>query len=83
MAAAAGKKSTTSSSSFMELCGLEEEEELSTIATQYWAEGIWTEKWCREQREAWIKQIQEVQSWRQARDPAGAVMCETRDLGFK
>ena len=38
-AAAAGKKSTTSLSMFMEACGLEVEEELSTTATQFWAEG--------------------------------------------
>ena len=61
MAAAAGKKSTTSLSLFMEAKGLEVEEELSTLATQYWAEGVWTGKWYREQREAWMKQIQEVQ----------------------
>ena len=41
MAPVAGKKSTTSVSLFMEACGLEEE--LSTLATQYWAEGVWTE----------------------------------------
>ena len=45
MAAAAGEKSTTSLSLFMEAYGLEEEEELSTRATQYWAEGVWTGKW--------------------------------------
>ena len=44
MAAAAGKKSTTSRSLFMEACGLEVEEELSTLATQYWAEGAWRGK---------------------------------------
>ena len=32
---------------------------------------------------AWMKQLQEVQMWRQVRGPAGAVMCETRDLGIK
>ena len=42
MAAAAGKKSTTSLSLFMEAYGLEVEEELSTMAVQYWAEGVWT-----------------------------------------
>ena len=42
MAAAAGKKRTTSLSLFMEAYGLEVEEELSTMATQYWAEGVWT-----------------------------------------
>ena len=49
-AAAAGKKSTTSLSLFMEAFGLEEEEELSTVAIQYWAEGVWTGKWRREQK---------------------------------
>ena len=45
MAAAAGKKSTTSLSLFMEAFGLEVEEDLSTLATQYWAEGVWIGKW--------------------------------------
>ena len=40
-AEAAGKKSTTSLSLFMEAFGLEVEEGLSTLATQYWAEGAW------------------------------------------
>ena len=44
MAAAAGKKSTTSFSLFTEAYGLEVEEELSTMATRYWAEGVWTGK---------------------------------------
>ena len=47
MAAAEGKTSTTSLSLFMEAHGLEVEEELSTLATQYWAEGMWTGKWYR------------------------------------
>ena len=42
MAAAAGKKSPTSLSLFMETYGQKVEEELSTMATQYWAEGVWT-----------------------------------------
>ena len=44
MAAAAGKKSTTSLSLFMEAYGLEVEEELSTMATQTWAGGVWIGK---------------------------------------
>ena len=48
MAVVAGKKSTTYLSLFMEAYGFEVEEELSTMATQYWAEGLWTEKWLRE-----------------------------------
>ena len=83
MAAAAGKKSTTSLSLVIEAYGLEVEEEPSTLATQYWAEGVWTGKWHHEQREAWMRQIQEVQMWRHLRGPAGAVICETHDLGFK
>ena len=54
MAAAAGKKSTTSLSLFMEVNGLEVEDEISTMATQYWAEGVWTGKWSHEQKEAWM-----------------------------
>ena len=61
MAAAACKKSATSLFLFMEARGLEVEEELPTLATQYWAEGVWTEKWYREQGEACMRQIQEVQ----------------------
>ena len=30
----------------------------------------------------WRKQLIEVQTWKQVRGPAGAVMCETRDLGI-
>ena len=79
MAAAAGK--SRSLSLFMETYGLEVEEELSAVAVQYWAEGVWTRKWSHEQKEAWMRQIREVQTWKQVSGPAGAVMCETRDLG--
>ena len=67
MAAAAGKKSTLSL--FMGAYGLEVEEELSTMATEYWAEGFWTGKWRHEQKEAWMRQIQKVQTWKQVRGP--------------
>ena len=67
MAAAAGKKSTTSLSLFMETYGLEVEEELSTMAIQYWAEGVWIGTWSHEQKEAWMRQIREVQTWKQVR----------------
>ena len=40
-------------------------------------------KWSHEQKEAWMRQIREVQTWKQVRGLAGAVMCETRDLGIK
>ena len=38
------KEHDLSLSLFMEAFGLEVEEELSTMATQYWTEGVWTEK---------------------------------------
>ena len=79
MAAAAGKKSTTSLSWFMEAYGLEVEEELSTLATQNWAEGIWTGKLVSRTK----RSADEANRWKQVRGPAGAVMCETRDLGVK
>ena len=83
MVAAAGKKSTTSLSLFMETYGLEVEEELSTMATRCWAEGVWTNTWPVGQKEAWMTQIREVQTWKTGERPAGAVMCETRDMDFK
>ena len=83
MAKAAGKKSTTSLSLFIEAFGLQVEEELSTMATQTWAEEVWLGKRHTDQKEAWMKQILEVQTWGQVRGPAGAVLCETRDLGIK
>ena len=42
-------KSATSSSLFMEAFGLGVEEELSSMATQTWAEGAWVGKWHTEQ----------------------------------
>ena len=41
MAAAAGKKGTSSLTLFMEAFGCEVEAELSTVATETWAEGVW------------------------------------------
>ena len=38
---------------------------------------------CTEQKEAWMKQIFEVHTWRQVRRLAGAIVRETRDLGIK
>ena len=49
-AAAAGEKSTTLLSLFMKACGFEVEEELSTLATQHWAEEFWIGKWRHEQK---------------------------------
>ena len=63
--------------------GLEVEEELSTMAFQYLAEGALTRKWSHEQKERGMRQIREVQTLKQVRGPAGAVMSETRDLGIK
>ena len=83
MAAAAGKKSTTSLSLFMEAHGLEVEDEISAMATQFRAEGAWTGKWSHEQKEAWMRQNREVRTWNRVIGPAGAVMCETRDLGVR
>ena len=48
--AAAGNTSTTSLSLFMETYALEVEEELSSMATQCWAEGVWTGKRSHEQK---------------------------------
>ena len=53
------------------------------MATLVWAEGSWIAKRCTEQKEARMKPIFEVQTWRQVRGPACAVVRETRDLGVK
>ena len=63
--------------------GLDVEEELSTMATQAWAEGVCIGKRRTESKSAWRQQIFEVQTLRQVRGLAGAAMCETRDLGVK
>ena len=52
-----GQKSTTSLSLFMEVLGLEVEEELSTMATQTWAEEVWIGKWHTEQKETLLNQV--------------------------
>ena len=83
MAAAAVKKESVSLPLFLEVNDLEVEEELSTMVTLAWAEGTWRVKWPREQREAWRKQIFEVQTWRHVRGLAGTVLRETRDLGIE
>ena len=44
-AAAAGKKGSLPLSLFMEVSNLEVGEELSTMATIAWAEGVWLVKW--------------------------------------
>ena len=77
------QKSATLLSFFVETYGPEAEEELSTMATQYWAEGVWTRK--MESRAE--RSLDEANSRRShvetgERRPAGAVMCESRDLGF-
>ena len=45
IAAAAGKEESVSLSLFMEVNSLEVEEELLTMATLAWAEGVWLGKW--------------------------------------
>ena len=62
MAAAAGKKESTSLSLFLEVCGLDVEEELATVTTQAWAEGVWIGKRHTERKEVWRKRIFEVQT---------------------
>ena len=51
----------------MEVNNLEVEEELSTMATVAWAEGVWLRRRGKEQLKAWRKQIFEVQTWRHVR----------------
>ena len=75
MTAAAGKDESVSLSLVMEVDNLEVEEELSTMSTLAWAEGVWLGTCGRKQQKAWRKPIFEVQT-RRVRGPAGAVMCD-------
>ena len=84
MAAAAGKKESVSLSLEMEVKDLEVVKELSTLATQSWAEEVWIGKMaCRTKKRRGGFRFFEVQKWRQVRGPAGVVVCESRDLGIK
>ena len=78
-AAAAGKKESVTLSFFLEVNMSDVEEELSTMATLFWGGGRGEGRWRREQKKAII----DVQTWREVRGPAGAVVCEIRDLGIK
>ena len=40
-------------------------------------------RWRREQQKAWREEVCAVQRWQQVRGSAGAVVCETRDLGVQ
>ena len=55
MAAAAGKKVSVSLSLFMEIKNLEVEEELSTMPTLSWTEGVWVGKWKKSSRRGWCR----------------------------
>ena len=76
--AAAGRKESVSQSLFVEV----DEEDVSTMAALFVTEGVWTGRCRGGGGKAWRKHILEVQTWRQVRGLAGAVMCETGDLGI-
>ena len=83
MAAAASKKESVSLSPFLKVNGLEVDEDLSTMATLFWAEWVWMNMWSQEHQKAWSKDIFEVQGWWRVRGPEGAVCRETCDLGIR
>ena len=78
MAAAAGKKSTTSLSLFTDAYGIEVEEELSTMDTQYWAEEVWIGKWPVEQSRA-ERSLDEADS-RSSDVETGEMTCRSSDV---
>ena len=43
---------------------MEIEDEFSTIATLFWAAGVWKGRWKKGQPQAWRKHILEVQRWK-------------------
>ena len=67
----------------MKVNTLEVGEDLSTMATFFWGEGLWMGRWIKEEQKLWRKQIFEVQTWRPVRELARAIMCETHDAGVR
>ena len=67
MAAAAGKKESVLFCLLMEVNNLEVGKDSSTMATIFWAESVWMNRWRREKQWAWRMQIFEVQRWKQVR----------------
>ena len=50
--------------------------------TCFWAQAVWTSKWEDDMRDVWKRQVWEATSWTKVRGPAGAVLCEMKDLGI-
>ena len=68
----------------LEVKDLEVEEELSTVATLFWAEGVWMKSERRKQQKAWKEPyFLKYRDGHKVRGLAGAVLCETRDLGIQ
>ena len=83
IATAAGNKESVFLSQFTEVNDLEVVEDLFTMAKLFCMECVWMCGWVKEQQIASRTQIFEVQTWKQVRGCAGAVICETRELGFQ
>ena len=77
--AAAGKPPALSPSLVLDSNGLDVEADLACMAPLFWAEAVWTSRWKENPEDAWRKQRWEVKGWRQVKEPAGAVIFETRE----
>ena len=82
LASAARKKPSVSLSLFLEVNNLEVEHELACAATCFGQQTVWTGPWSDDVREAWRRQVWEATLWTKVRGPAGALLCEMRDLGI-
>ena len=51
----------------MKVNDFEVEEDISATATLFWAEGVWMNRWGKEQQNSWRTQIFEVQTGLQER----------------
>ena len=74
MAATADNESVSLSLS-MEVNDLEDDDEISTMATLFWSESVWMGRWTREQQQAWSTQIFEDQRWKAAENVFGPCEC--------
>ena len=82
MAEAAGKPLQLSFSPFLEMADLEIEADLACMAILFWAESVWMRRWDEDFEKCWRRQVWETDRWKHVRGSAGAVVCETRDLGI-
>ena len=84
MAAAAGEKVPVSLSLSMEVNNLQVEEELPTMATCFWAEGVWMNRWDESSTRRGAREthmLYHCPSWTEVRNPPPMALCKEYQAG--